>query len=88
MPKGPFLPSDFIPTAFSTAAEKADFGNALLHLIESEWGATLFTKSLYDRLSMCFGHVAHYNRSGFYETGFTCEADRLRFLRHTLDCRS
>ena len=60
MPKGPFLASDFTPTQFSTAAEKAEFGNALLHFTESEWGAALFTKSLYNRLSMCFGHIAHY----------------------------
>jgi hypothetical protein len=32
MPKGPFLPNEFVPTQFSTSAEKANFGNALLHL--------------------------------------------------------
>jgi hypothetical protein len=37
MPKGPFLPSEFVPTQFSTAADKADFGNTLLRFIESEW---------------------------------------------------
>jgi hypothetical protein len=29
MPKGPFLPSEFVPSKFSTAQDKADFGNAL-----------------------------------------------------------
>jgi len=84
MPKGPLLPSDFVPTPFSTAADKADFGNTLLHFIASEWQQELFTKSLYNRLSMCFGHIAHYDRQGFYETWFTSDADRLRFLHHTL----
>jgi hypothetical protein len=84
MPKGPFLPSEFVPTQFSTAADKADFGNTLLRFIESEWKQELFTKSLYNRLSMCFGHIAHYDRSTFYETWFTSDADRLRFLRHGL----
>jgi len=51
MPKGPFLPSEFVPTKFSTAADKADFGNAFLHFIESEWKETLFTKTFYNRLS-------------------------------------
>ena len=37
MPKGPFLPSDFTATKFSTAADKAEFGNTLLRFIESEW---------------------------------------------------
>jgi hypothetical protein len=85
MPKGPFLPSEFVPTEFSTAVDKANFGNTFLHFIDSEWKQALFTKSFYSRLSMCFFHIAHYNQSGFYETWFTSEADRLRFLRHTLD---
>ena len=60
MPKGPFLPSEFVPTKFSTATDKADFGNAFLHFIESEWKETLFTKTFYNRLSNTFGHIAHY----------------------------
>jgi len=84
MPKGPFIPSEFVPTQFSTAADKADFGNTLLLFIESEWKQTLFTKSFYNRLSMCFGHIAHCDRPSFYETWFTSEEDRLRFLQHTL----
>jgi hypothetical protein len=84
MPKGPFLPSDFTATKFSTAAEKMNFGNTFLHFIESEWALTLFSKGFYHRLSMCFGHIAHMDRQDFYETWFTSDADRLRFLRHTL----
>jgi hypothetical protein len=84
MPKGPFLPSEFVPTKFSTAQDKADFGNTFLHFIESEWARTAFSKSFYSRLSMCFSHIAHYDAAGFYATWFTSDADRLRFLRHTL----
>ena len=84
MPKGPFLPSDFVPTKFSTAQDKAEFGNTFLHFIESEWARTAFSKSFYNRLSMCFSHIAHYDAAGFYETWFTSDADRLSFLRHTL----
>jgi hypothetical protein len=84
MPKGPFLPSEFVPTKFSTAQDKADFGNTFLHFIESEWARTAFSKSFYNRLSMCFSHKAHYDAAGFYATWFTTDADRLRFLRHTL----
>ena len=39
MLKGPFLPSDFRATKFSTAADDAEFGNALLRFIESEFRA-------------------------------------------------
>jgi len=84
MPKGPFLPDEFPPTKFSTAAEKAGFGNHFLRFIESELAQALFTKDFYHRLSMCFGHIAHVDRSTFYETWFTCDHDRLRFLEKTL----
>jgi len=60
MPKGPFLPTEFTATKFSTAADKAEFGNHFLRFIESEWAQPLFTKDFYQRLSMCFGHIAHY----------------------------
>jgi hypothetical protein len=60
MPKGPFLPSDFKATKFSTAADKAEFGNTLLRFIESESASALFTKGFYNRFSMCFGHIANY----------------------------
>ena len=84
MPKGPFLPSEFVPTKFSSAQDKADFGNAFLHFIESEWARSAFSKSFYNRLSMCFGNIAHYNLATFYETWFTSDTDRLEFLRHSL----
>ena len=84
MPNGPFLPSDFTATKYSTAADKAEFGNTLLRFIESEWASALFTKSFYNRLSMCFGHIAHYNRTQFYEEWFSSLAAQVRFLKHTL----
>lgn len=84
MPKGPFLASEFTPTQWSTTEDKAQFGNTLLHFIESGWKETLFTKKLYNRLMNTFGHIAHYNQGGFYSEWFTTELDRLRFLDHLL----
>jgi hypothetical protein len=84
MPKGPFLPTEFTATRFSTAADKAEFGNHFLRFIESEWAQAHFTKDFYHRLSMCFGHIAHVDRPTFYETWFTSDQDRLRFLEKTL----
>lgn len=49
MPKGPFLASEFVSSQFSTAADKAAFGNALLHFLESGCNQELFTRSLYNR---------------------------------------
>jgi len=84
MPKGPFLPTEFTATKFSTAADKAEFGNHFLRFIECEWAQANFTKDFYHRLSMCFGHIAHVDRPTFYETWFTTDHDRLRFLEKTL----
>lgn len=60
MPKGPFAPSQFTETKWSTQQDKADFGNALLHFIGSGFKQALFTRKLYHRLSQTFGHIAHY----------------------------
>ncbi len=84
MPKELFLANDFVATKFSTAADKANFGNLLLHFIDSGWKQTIFTEKFYSRLSMCFGHIAHCDRSGFYETWFRDDHQRLHFLRHAL----
>jgi hypothetical protein len=84
MPKGPFLPSDFTATKFTSAADKAEFGNTLLRFIETEWAPAHFTKSFYNRLSMCFGHIAHYNRAQFYEEWFSSLTAQVWFLKHTL----
>jgi len=84
MSKGPFLPSEFVPTKFSSAADKADFGNALVHFLDTDCPQELFTKKLYQRLSMTFGHIAHYDRSGFYDTWFTRARHRAAFVEKTL----
>jgi hypothetical protein len=80
----PFDASQFVATQWNSADDKASFGNAYLHFIESEWKRSLFTKGFYQRLSNCFGHIAHYNQHQFYEAWFTCDKDRLEFLRNTL----
>ncbi len=84
MPKGPFPLDEFTPTKFSTAADKAEFGNHFLRFIESEWAQAQFTKDFYHRLSMCFGNIAHCDRATFYETWFTTDDNRLRFLEKAL----
>jgi len=81
MPKGPFNASQFVATEWNSAADKAAFGNTYLHFIESGWKQSLFTKGFYQRLSNCFSHIAHFDVHGFYQTWFTCDQDRLEFLR-------
>ena len=84
MPKGPFLPNEFVPTQFSTSAEKANFGNTLLHFLDANYARELFTKKFYNRLSMTFGHIAHYDIEGFYSTWFTGDRHRLGFVQKLL----
>lgn len=84
MPKGPLFASEFTPTEWSTAAEKAVFGNTLLHFIDSGCPRELFTKKFYTRLSMTFGNIAHYNLEGFYDTWFTRDRHRLGFVQKLL----
>lgn len=84
MPKGPFLPSEFVPTQFSTAADKANFGNTLLEFLDADCAREFFTKKLYNRLSMTFGHIAHCDIEGFYSTWFTRDRHRLGFIQKLL----
>ena len=84
MSKGPFSPSEFVPTKFSSAADKAEFSNALLNFLDADCRQELFTSKLYRRLSMTFGHIAHYDRSGFYDTWFTRARHRAAFVEKTL----
>jgi hypothetical protein len=60
MPKILFSAGEFTPTEFSTAQDKAAFGNHFFRFIEAEWKESIFTKGFYNRLSNCFGHIAHY----------------------------
>jgi len=76
-----FSPADFTPSKFSTAEQKAIFGNQLLAFVAAGFPEKKFTNALYERLSNCFGFIAHMNRNGFFETFFTCIADKLRFIQ-------
>ena len=84
MSKGPYLPSQFTATKWSSESDKADFGNALLHFINAGFQQRLFTQKLYKRLSNMYGHIAHYNRVGFWEEWFSDESAQVRFLHHLL----
>jgi len=84
MPKGPFSPSQFVSTEWSTTAEKADFGNCLLRFLDAGCPRELFTKKFYTRLSMTFGNIAHYSLEGFYDTWFTRDRHRAGFVQKLL----
>jgi len=64
-----------------SADDKARFCNAFVHLVESDFSEAAFTNSLYERLRNTFGHIAHYNRHGFYGEWFSSTARKVEFLQ-------
>jgi len=86
MPRKPLFTADqFTPTDFDSASEKARFANHFIRFVESGFKETLFPKWFYTRLSLTFGHIAHFNQQGFYATFFTTTRGKLDFLRQTVE---
>lgn len=75
-----FTAEQFIPTKFETVEDKAKFANHFARFALANCPYSLFPKWFYQRLSICFGHIAHYNREGFFDTWFTTWENRERFL--------
>lgn len=73
--------SRFTQTPWATPKDKLLAITQLIKFIESGCGATKFTKRAYDMLYLhCFGHIAHYNRSGFYYTWFSTPEQRAEWV--------
>ena len=75
-----FDPTQFTPTQWSTSIDKALFAKQFVRFVQSDFAEKHFTKKFYQRLSSTFGHIAHYNRGGFWDTFFTTTAYKVRFL--------
>lgn len=79
-----FSASQFTPTKWQTAEDKARFANQFVRSVKSDFAAKHFTEKFYQRLCNTFGHIAHYSRTGFWDTFFNTTADKVRFLEMTL----
>lgn len=84
MTKKLFSAFEFTATAFDTAEDKAKFANHFVRFVEADFPASIFPKWFYTRLSMTFGHIAHYDISGFYGTWFANDRTKHEFLTHEL----
>lgn len=82
---GKFTAAQFTATKWDTSEDKARFANKFIAFVNSGYKLSLFPKTFYRRLSMTFGHIAHYNQGGFYETFFTSLRGRVDFARITLN---
>ena len=74
----------FTPTEWATADDKVWFFQHFQKFVKSGFRRSLFTKRFYNRLSLTFGHIAHYNQGGFWEEYFTTDEDKARFIRDTM----
>ncbi len=82
------FPADrFVATAHSPATAKARFANHYVSFVAGGFDHALFQPWFYRRLSMTFGHIAHYNLDGFYGTWFERTIDRHGFVRQALRWR-
>lgn len=79
-----FTASQFVATKWEPADAKAKFANQFVKFVESDFASSKFPKWFYTRLSMTFGHIAHYDQGGFFETFFTSPQDKKEFLSQTL----
>jgi hypothetical protein len=72
-----FTAAQFMSTQWATA-DKAKFANALMKFIANEFPRQSFTRSLYQRLSNTFGHIAHRNLASFYGAFFERDLSLVR----------
>jgi hypothetical protein len=79
-----FAADRFTPTKWDTADKKAAFARQFIKFVQSDFARSKFPKTFYQRLSMTFGHIAHFNQHGFFETFFTSTDGKVHFLRLTL----
>jgi hypothetical protein len=80
----PFGDQDFTPTRYHSTADKAWFANNLCRFIASDFAQKLWTRRLYETLRNTCGHIAHYNKDGFWDTFFTSTAQKIAFLEQTI----
>ena len=79
-----FTDASFTPTKCDTGGDKAWFANTLCRFIARDFPETMWTQRLYRRLSLTFGHIAHYNSHAFWGEFFGNVQGRVAFLEQTL----
>lgn len=79
-----FTADKFAPTKWEKAEAKVRFARQFIRFVESDFAQRQFPHWFYTRLALTFGHIAHYNQAGFFETFFVSTEGKVRFLRQTL----
>jgi hypothetical protein len=76
---------DYANPKHSTAEDKAKFANQFVKFVQGGFQAKDFPKWFYTRLSMTFGHIAHYDQWGFFNVFFEDAAGKIAFINETLN---
>lgn len=73
----------FTATQWDSAEAKARGMNALAAFIEAGFSEVKFTRRVYDVLHLhLLGHIAHFDKAGFYNTWFATPERQLAWLRY------
>lgn len=79
-----FNTRQFVDTPYYSAIDKAKFANDLKAFVLSGYSMTRFTKSVYKHLSNCYGHIAEFDRYGFYSVWFLSPATQADWVDQVL----
>jgi len=85
-----FVPEQFVGhpwyvgRTYDSPERDARFCNQFARFLASGCAWSAFPRWFYQELSNTFGHIAHFNQCGFYETWFETTAQRVAFLEYTL----
>jgi hypothetical protein len=85
MTKKYFKAEQFTATEHSTAEDKAKFANLYVIFVESGFDRKYFTERFYRRLSLTFGHIAHYSQEGFFDVWFFTTVKQRLFVEHAIN---
>lgn len=80
-----FNAGQFISTEWDSSEQKAKFANQFIKFVINGFQRRHFPKWFYCRLMNTFGHIAHFNQQGFWETFFVTKRRTLQFLGLTLN---
>lgn len=79
----------FRSTSFNTAVDKAKFFNRLTCFVSLEFPRAMYfarnNNTLYYHLHQHMGHIAHYNRGGFWSAQFEDTEKQIAFLKFHIE---
>ena len=82
-----FAADRFAPTHHDSGAAKARFANHYVRFVAAGFDRALFQQWFYRRLCMTFGHIAHTDLDGFYNTCLERTFDQHGFVDRALRWR-